>query len=144
MLFHCLNDIWSSFCVVHVQALYFTGNYNADLAAAWIFENQDKNLDAEFNEVLRYFSFILYIQYLSLFFMQWLEQVCEIFCRCNFKTSVDLGDSFCRCNQNKLRNLGENTPLCAVSFLVSISSAGWAYQISWSNAVCVCVYLSGC
>ena len=33
------------------QALYFTGNYNADLAAAWIFENQDKNLDAEFNEV---------------------------------------------------------------------------------------------
>jgi len=34
------------------QALYFTGNYNADLAAAWIFENQDKNLDAEFNEVI--------------------------------------------------------------------------------------------
>jgi len=35
----------------YFQALYFTGNYNADLAAAWIFENQDKNLDAEFNEV---------------------------------------------------------------------------------------------
>lgn len=34
------------------RALYFTGNYNADLAAAWIFENQDKNLDAEFNEAL--------------------------------------------------------------------------------------------
>jgi len=37
---------------VYLQALYFTGNYNADLAAAWIFENQDKNLDAEFNEVI--------------------------------------------------------------------------------------------
>ena len=36
----------------YFQALYFTGNYNADLAAAWIFENQDKNLDAEFNEVI--------------------------------------------------------------------------------------------
>jgi len=34
-----------------VQALYFTGNNNADLAAAWLFENQDKNLDADFNEV---------------------------------------------------------------------------------------------
>jgi len=38
-------------CCGYFQALYFTGNYNADLAAAWIFENQDKNLDAEFNEV---------------------------------------------------------------------------------------------
>lgn len=33
------------------QALYYTGNYNADLAAAWIFENQDKNLDAPLTEV---------------------------------------------------------------------------------------------
>jgi PTH2 family peptidyl-tRNA hydrolase len=35
-----------------LRALYFTGNYNADLAAAWIFENQDKNIDADFNEAL--------------------------------------------------------------------------------------------
>ena len=29
------------------QALFHTGNYNADLAAAWIFENQDReDLDA--------------------------------------------------------------------------------------------------
>ncbi|CAH1775885.1 unnamed protein product [Owenia fusiformis] len=27
------------------KGLYHTGNYNADLAAAWIFENQDKDLD---------------------------------------------------------------------------------------------------
>jgi PTH2 family peptidyl-tRNA hydrolase len=34
-----------------VRALFFTGNYNADLAAAWIFENQDTpNIDADFNE----------------------------------------------------------------------------------------------
>ncbi|ELU07457.1 hypothetical protein CAPTEDRAFT_21664 [Capitella teleta] len=28
------------------RGLYYTGNYNADLAAAWIFENQDTNVDA--------------------------------------------------------------------------------------------------
>ena len=28
------------------QGLYYTGNNSADLAAAWIFENQDKDLDA--------------------------------------------------------------------------------------------------
>lgn len=33
-----------------LRALYYTGNYNADLAAAWIFENQDKNLDAPLTE----------------------------------------------------------------------------------------------
>lgn len=35
-----------------LRALYYTGNYNADLAAAWIFENQDKNLDAPLTETL--------------------------------------------------------------------------------------------
>ena len=55
------GDIWLEWCLcvchcfAHFQALYFTGNYNADLAAAWIFENQDKNLDAEFNEVDLFF-----------------------------------------------------------------------------------------
>ena len=28
-----------------IKGCYYTGNYNADLAAAWIIENQDKNLD---------------------------------------------------------------------------------------------------
>ena len=28
-----------------LQGCYYTGNYNADLAAAWVMENQDKNLD---------------------------------------------------------------------------------------------------
>jgi len=30
----------------YFQGLYYTGNNSADLAAAWIFENQDKDLDA--------------------------------------------------------------------------------------------------
>jgi len=28
--------------------LYYTGNYNADLAAAWIIENEDKDINASF------------------------------------------------------------------------------------------------
>lgn len=31
------------------KALFYTGNYNADLAAAWIFENEDQDLDAPFD-----------------------------------------------------------------------------------------------
>ena len=27
------------------QGCYYTGNYSGDLAAAWIIENQDRNLD---------------------------------------------------------------------------------------------------
>ncbi|XP_013420113.1 probable peptidyl-tRNA hydrolase 2 [Lingula anatina] len=32
-----------------IKALFHTGNYSADLAAAWIFENQDQDLDAPFD-----------------------------------------------------------------------------------------------
>ncbi|XP_067665640.1 probable peptidyl-tRNA hydrolase 2 isoform X2 [Haliotis asinina] len=28
-----------------IKSLFYTGNYNAELAAAWLFENSDKNLD---------------------------------------------------------------------------------------------------
>ncbi|KAK3088899.1 hypothetical protein FSP39_025220 [Pinctada imbricata] len=33
-----------------IKGLYYTGNYNADLAAAWIIENQDKDLDSPLQE----------------------------------------------------------------------------------------------
>lgn len=35
-----------------IKGCYYTGNYNADLAAAWIIENQDKNLDGPLQEDL--------------------------------------------------------------------------------------------
>ncbi|XP_052260107.1 peptidyl-tRNA hydrolase 2, mitochondrial-like isoform X2 [Dreissena polymorpha] len=33
-----------------IKGCYYTGNYNADLAAAWVIENQDKNLDGPLEE----------------------------------------------------------------------------------------------
>ncbi|KAK3606722.1 hypothetical protein CHS0354_033073 [Potamilus streckersoni] len=35
-----------------IKSLYYTGNYNADLAAAWIIENQDSNLDGPLEDDL--------------------------------------------------------------------------------------------
>lgn len=35
-----------------IKGCYYTGNYNADLAAAWIIENQDKNLDGPLEDDL--------------------------------------------------------------------------------------------
>lgn len=35
-----------------IKGLYYTGNYNADLAATWIMENQDKNLDGPLEDDL--------------------------------------------------------------------------------------------
>ncbi|KAL3890717.1 hypothetical protein ACJMK2_003086 [Sinanodonta woodiana] len=35
-----------------IKSLYYTGNYNADLAAAWIIENQDRDLDGPLEDDL--------------------------------------------------------------------------------------------
>ncbi|ESO07541.1 hypothetical protein HELRODRAFT_76253 [Helobdella robusta] len=32
-----------------MRALYHTGNYSADMAAAWVFENQDRNINTPFS-----------------------------------------------------------------------------------------------
>lgn len=37
-----------------IKGCYYTGNYNADLAAAWVMENQDKNLDGPLEEDLEF------------------------------------------------------------------------------------------
>lgn len=37
-----------------IKGCYYTGNYNADLAAAWIIENQDKNLDGPLEDDLEF------------------------------------------------------------------------------------------
>ncbi|KAL4218129.1 hypothetical protein ACF0H5_022865 [Mactra antiquata] len=37
-----------------IKGCYYTGNYSADLAAAWIIENQDKNLDGPLEEDLEF------------------------------------------------------------------------------------------
>lgn len=37
-----------------IKGCYYTGNYNADLAAAWVIENQDRNLDGPLEEDLEY------------------------------------------------------------------------------------------
>ena len=33
--------------------MYYTGNYNADLAAAWIIENEDKDINGSFEVSMR-------------------------------------------------------------------------------------------
>lgn len=37
-----------------IKGCYYTGNYSADLAAAWIIENQDKNLDGSLEDDLEF------------------------------------------------------------------------------------------
>ncbi|XP_053382471.1 probable peptidyl-tRNA hydrolase 2 [Mercenaria mercenaria] len=37
-----------------IKGCYYTGNYNADLAAAWVIENQDKNLDGPLEDDLEF------------------------------------------------------------------------------------------
>ncbi|XP_060587686.1 probable peptidyl-tRNA hydrolase 2 [Ruditapes philippinarum] len=37
-----------------IKGCYYTGNYSADLAAAWVIENQDKNLDGPLEDDLEF------------------------------------------------------------------------------------------
>jgi hypothetical protein len=42
--------------------LYYTGNYNADLAAAWIIENEDKDINGSFSKWCQTLLILILIQ----------------------------------------------------------------------------------
>lgn len=71
----CSVNDWNVHCVVNgdilplfiSQALYYTGNSNADLAAAWVIENQHRsNIDAPLNVsrvIVKCWCLLLYQSY---------------------------------------------------------------------------------